>query len=503
MPFGPLRTYFTRPLLILGLLGLLGVILFPLVFDLHRIPIQIWDESRLANNALEMYDSGKLLVTTFDGQPDLWNTKPPLLLWIQVGLMHLLGGPSELAMRIPSAAAAVASVLLLIGFSVRVLRSWGTGLAAGFILVTIPGYVSTHMTRTGDYDSMLVWWIILGLVSFFQFLETNRTRYLLLWGLSIAAAIMTKGVAALLGMPALLLYTILQGRLWQLLRQPRVWAVVLGALALPALYYLTREAAAPGYWHAVVINELGGRFAGTLDEHQGPWTYYLQNLEDHLLGAWKYWLLPAIIILALERGSSATRRLSMLLFFFVVCWLTVISTAQTKLEWYPGPVYPPLAWLMAMALNAVYHRAQRWLPTATLRWQPLLGIVALLLLMLVPYQNIINSIIAQRTGAESWSEDTAAPSFLRHYLREHPDFRTIALVYAGGYRPLHTYYSRVYTRQGILLSLTLPTDLQKFKPGEEVIVCTEAAKNELLATYNTLLLYEENIAAAYSIQGRR
>ncbi|WP_345112993.1 ArnT family glycosyltransferase [Hymenobacter algoricola] len=473
-----------------------------MLFDLHRIPIQLWDESRLANNALEMYDSGELLVTTFEGKPDLWNTKPPLLIWLQVGMMHLLGGPSELAIRIPSAAAAVASVLLLIGFSARGLGSWGTGLAAGFILVTIPGYVSTHMARTGDYDSMLIWWLILGLVSFFQFLETNRPQYLLLWGLSITAAIMTKGVAALLGSPALLLYAILQGRLWQLLRQPRVWAVLLGALVMPALYYLTREAAAPGYWHAVVINELGGRFAGTLDEHQGPWTYYLNNMQHHLLGPWKYCLLPASIILALERPSAA-RRLSVLLFFFIVCWLTIISTAQTKLEWYPGPVYPLLAWLMGMALNAVYHRAQQWLPTATRRWQPLFGLAALLLLILVPYQNIIQSIIDQRSGKESWSEDTSTPSFLRHYLREHPDFRTIALVYPGGYRPLHSFYTRAYAHQGILLSLTLPNDLQKFKPGEEVIVYNQATKNELLATYQTVLLYEQDGTAAYSIQGKR
>jgi 4-amino-4-deoxy-L-arabinose transferase-like glycosyltransferase len=502
MPSGHLQSNFTRLLSILGLLGLLGIILFPLLFDLHRIPIQLWDESRLANNALEMYSSGKLLVTTFDGKPDLWNTKPPLLIWLQAGMMHLLGGPSELAVRIPSAAAAVATVLLLVGFSVRKLGSWGTGLAAGFILVTIPGYVSTHMARTGDYDSMLVWWTILGLVSFFQFLETNRPRYLLLWGFTIAAAIMTKGVAALLGSPALLLYAILQGRLWQLLRQPRVWAVLLGALAIPALYYLAREAAAPGYWEAVKMNELGGRFAGALDDHRGPWTYYLDNLWTRHLGTCKFWVLPAMVILALERPSVA-RRLSVLLFLFVVCWLTVISAAQTKLEWYPGPVYPLLAWLMGMALNALYCRVQRWLPTTTRAWQPLFGLVALLLLMAGPYQEIIETIIAQRSGDESWSADTATPSFLRRYLREHPDFRTIALVYPGGYRPLHSYYTRVYAQQGILLLLRLPNELQNFKPGEEVIVYNQDTKNELLATYQTLLLYEQESVACYSIQGRR
>ncbi|MBJ6109715.1 hypothetical protein JAO73_11875 [Hymenobacter sp. BT523] len=45
----------------------------------------MWDEARLAVNATEILQSGDWLITRYDGQPDLWNTKPPLFIWLQAG----------------------------------------------------------------------------------------------------------------------------------------------------------------------------------------------------------------------------------------------------------------------------------------------------------------------------------------------------------------------------------------------------------------------------------
>jgi hypothetical protein len=72
--------------------------------DLRPVPIVLWDESRLAVNALEMHLRGLSLVTTYEFSPDLWNTKPPLLIWLmQPGMAAF--GPSEWTVRLPSLAA--------------------------------------------------------------------------------------------------------------------------------------------------------------------------------------------------------------------------------------------------------------------------------------------------------------------------------------------------------------------------------------------------------------
>ncbi|MCB2409193.1 ArnT family glycosyltransferase [Hymenobacter lucidus] len=493
-----------RSLQILRLLGLgllLGIVLFPLVFDLHRIPIQPWDEARMALSAHEMYESGNLLITTYVQQPDLWNTKPPLLVWLQAAMIGLLG-PTELAIRIPSALAALATVLFLVGFSARALRSLGAGLAAAFILVTIPGYMAPHVARTGDYDALLIWWLVLGLACFFQYLETNRPRYLVLWGIALAAAIMTKGVAALLGSPALVLYVILRGKLLTLLRQPRVWLVLAAALAVPALFYAVREAALPGYWEAVKLNELGGRFSTALGPHAGPWYIYLESLRDYLLDPWTYWIFPALVVLALD-PRPAFRWLTLLLTLFIICWLTVISSALTKLEWYPAPVYPVLAWIIGMALESVFQRVRQWLPASTRPWQPLAGVVLLLALVALPYKVTIETIIAQRHDSFSWAEDKGAGSFLRRYLREHPDFRQVYIVYPEGYHPTLLFYISAFRTRGIEIVPVLPKAIQQFEPGTEVIVASPEMRDTLLAAYQAVPVYEQDQYTALQIQGRK
>ena len=66
-----------------------SVALFAIFPRLGSLPLREWDESRQAASAYEMYESGNYLVATFDHKPDLWNTKPPLLLWLQVLSMKI------------------------------------------------------------------------------------------------------------------------------------------------------------------------------------------------------------------------------------------------------------------------------------------------------------------------------------------------------------------------------------------------------------------------------
>ena len=109
---------------------LLGLAFFALFFRLSSPPMQRWDEARLALNAVEMSHDHQWLVTKHDGQPDLWNTKPPLMIWLQVLSMQALGY-SELAVRLPAALAALATVLMLFWYGPTLPARALDGLAGG------------------------------------------------------------------------------------------------------------------------------------------------------------------------------------------------------------------------------------------------------------------------------------------------------------------------------------------------------------------------------------
>jgi len=113
------------------------------------LPLLDPDESRFARTSVEMMTSGDLVVPTFEGRPRL--VKPPLLHWIQVALFRLLG-PTELAARLPSAAASLGS-LLIVGWIARRRFGWEGALWAAATMATMPLVIA--IGRLGTLDALL------------------------------------------------------------------------------------------------------------------------------------------------------------------------------------------------------------------------------------------------------------------------------------------------------------------------------------------------------------
>lgn len=135
---------------------LLVVWYFPLFLHLDSFVIKIYDEARRAVNAFEMLNGDNFIVTTYQGQPDLWGTKPPFLIWAQALFMRLLG-PSELAIRLPSALAGLGGASALLAFSWKFLKVKNVGIIASIIFLISNGALqSTHSLRSGDFDALLV-----------------------------------------------------------------------------------------------------------------------------------------------------------------------------------------------------------------------------------------------------------------------------------------------------------------------------------------------------------
>src|SRR5215207_3917561 len=149
---------FRFPTSLFPLLLVLAVSIFSFFLKLSFIPVRIWDESRNAMNAWYMYHFGHTFSPYYEGAPDMWNTKPPLLIWAQVLSMHFLG-INEFALRFPSALAAMGTCILLLWFCTIVLgRAW-CGVMSAAVLATSMAYVSNHGGRTGDYDAPVVFFM--------------------------------------------------------------------------------------------------------------------------------------------------------------------------------------------------------------------------------------------------------------------------------------------------------------------------------------------------------
>jgi len=317
-----------------------ALVLFALMFGLGRPPFQIWDEGRILINTLEMAQSGQWMATTFEGKPEFWNTKPLLLHWLQWASASLFGW-NEWGLRLPSAASALGVVLLILGISKGILGSYRYGFAAGLVLIVLPGYVGFHASRTADYDALLSLGTTGAFLSIWLAAERD-SRYLLLTWFFLTLAVLTKGIAGLLIAPGLACIALLRYRAIPWLQTRWFWLGFVFFVFVILAYYLGRDSLQPGYLEAVWNNELGGRFAQTNEGHDHPWYYYLGVLVRHV-GFGGGFLLLFGVVLAVKAESDRVRLAARDALIAALFLGVVLSSSQSKLDWYLVPMHPLLA----------------------------------------------------------------------------------------------------------------------------------------------------------------
>ena len=326
------------------LLFLLLAVLF-LFGDTRVPPVALQDEARNAVNAIEMHVRGYSLITTFNFQPDLWNTKPPLLIWLMTASMNLFG-PSEWSLRLPAALAAMGTLGCTLWFVRRVTGSFSAALAAASLLLISPGFFGEHGARTADYDGPLALFVTAGLQLLFFAVHRTRPRLLSMFAIGglIASAALTKSIAAFIPVTGVLLYLAAIRRFPRVLSQWQRYAVAAALAVAPLLtFYALREAAGPGYLKAVLHNDILGRFSETMIEPTSP-LYYVGQI---FLG----WFVAGPFLLAAPLAMAHCSPRERLLFIYsaaiVGASLLVFSAASNRAVQYALPMFP---WLSIMAV---------------------------------------------------------------------------------------------------------------------------------------------------------
>lgn len=330
---------------------LLVIISIPIFSHLDELPLQLWDESRLAMSAYEMSQSGNLLIPTFLRSPDMWSLKPPFMIWC-MALSVKAFGVNELALRLPAALAAVATCLLLFFFINRVTKTPRHAFLSCLVLVTSLGYVRLHGIRTADYDSMLALFTTAYFVMYYLYLSTDRSKYLYYCFIALLFATMTKGIAALLLLPGLFVYTLYARKIKTVLTNKHFYIGTLMFLIPVFAYYFIREQYNPGYLKAVSENELFGRYTNVIEEHPGPWYFYLDFMYQF---TFRYWLIPLgasviLVFFANDKEKPLLYYTGITAFLF----MAVISASKTKLLWYDVPIYPLLAIVVGAFIDTAF-----------------------------------------------------------------------------------------------------------------------------------------------------
>lgn len=458
---------------------LLAILVYMPVFGhLDTLTIRLWDESRLAVNAFEMYKNGNWLVTYFNGLPDLWNTKPPLMIWLQVLFMKILG-VGELAVRMPSAIAGFFTCIVLLVFSIKYIKDFWFGFIAVLVLVTSQGYISLHAVKTGDYDALLTLFTTLYCFLFYTYLETGKKKYIYLFFINLALAILTKSVAGLLFLPGLFIYTLWQRKLILLLKTKDFYFGIGILLVIVGGFYFLREIQSSGYWEAVHKNELGGRYMAALENHKGDFWYYYNNFITNKLTAW-YLLIPCGLGIGFFHKDKRIFKLTVFSFLMAITFFLVISTAQTKLDWYDVPLYPFLSVIISVFIYYIFSALKKNEFLQKPLYYNILPFLFIIYIFNKPYKEIFDKVYLPKEN--SWDEALFEPSYLfRDALNGKTDLNNY-LVVQDGYNANNFFYIEVLKIKGVKIAIKNKRNL---KAGDKVIVFEDDVKAYILNHYKT------------------
>lgn len=344
--------------IVVGLL-LLCTLLY--LFDLGRIPLYNYEESKEALLVWEMVNGGGWILPLRNGveQP----LKPPLFHWIGA-LFSLLGGQvSELTVRLPAGLAAAATVLATFFFG-RAVWNWRVGLLAALILATCPEWLRWAVRARSDM--VLLFFLTAGQFLFFRAFEERaaqpRTLYLLYC--AIGLAVLAKGPQGLL-LPGFVAVVFLwrAGHL-RLLGHMQLGRGALIAGCIAVSWYLLAWLQGGGeFFQRQILDENVYRFfssaAGGPSREHGLF-YYLPTVFTGML-PWSLFFPAVAVHIYRTRGALENRQR------YLLCWLGVeflfFSLASGKRSNYILPVYPALALLSALSWQVLMDASYTVSPT--------------------------------------------------------------------------------------------------------------------------------------------
>lgn len=495
---------------------------FPIFLHLDALTIRMWDESFPAVYALEMAHDNNWMITGFGSIPDdfypgikslsLIYVKPLMLIWLQAISIKFLGD-NELAVRLPVAIASYLTVIFLFYFGVKYLKSWKIGFLSGIILISTNGYIENHVARTGDVDGMLILWITVCLLSYFLFLHAEpekRNRYFFITVIALTLAGLTKGIAALLPLPALFIYTLLQHKLHILLQWRKFYLGVLLFLVVVGGYYLLREHYQPGYLQTVYEHDIV-RYSQTHDGHTGEFFMYFKNLitrrnycqqgyflREQLYTPWCL-LLPICFILGLLYKEKLLRNLSIFCGIYIIIYLLVISFSQTKLDWYTAPIFPFTALLLAMGFHQIYNAVLNYFQLSSLTKKFVVFILLIFSFIALPYKQIISKVYFPKDKGWGWG-DLLYGDYLRKITKEGIHLNKFQVIHTG-YNGHLVFYAEAMNYQGKQIQLRKIND--EFQVGDIVVTCQAETRMALEKKYNLKWLDVEQYCITYQVEGKK
>jgi 4-amino-4-deoxy-L-arabinose transferase-like glycosyltransferase len=379
---------------------------FLIIYRLGVHPFIDWDESIYAQVAKESLQNKQFFDFTYFS--NAWYEKPPLIFWL-ISASYAIGGITELAARIPSAAGALGMIMLSLWWVWEVSKSYRAvilAMASNFIMFPL---------ITGAYfvnlDTIVGFFILLSLYSWWKasIKESDNAIWFIVWGISIGLGVMTKNIVGLFPLAPILIYSLLNKN-FSFLKVRQFWYGVLSAAIIVLPWHAYQSiTAGKAFWENYLLYHVFQRFSTSLETNGAPFLYYFDIVF------WRYPLSLIIFggsILMAARESIKNLDIRFLLISALALFL-IFSSSTTKLPSYISVTLPMFAMLAGISLAKIISFIPR-------KWMGSL-VIAVLCCAFVYTGYAFNTFkLAKGELAEEYLDNKAVGIFLKDYRTDLP-----------------------------------------------------------------------------------
>jgi 4-amino-4-deoxy-L-arabinose transferase-like glycosyltransferase len=318
--------------------------------SLHRTGLAGYDDAFFAHQGKEMVLSGDWWNVHFNGH--LAFEYPPLYFWLEATSFQLFG-INDFAAKLPTALCGLATFVLVYFLTYELTGQSWLSLLAMLVLMSTQFFLknATHAMT----DVPFTFFFTLTIFAYIKGLQ--KSIYLVLLGLPLGLALLTRSIIGFLAVGIIVAHLILTKR-YKFFWSPWLILGFLLALAFPFAWYGSQVHLHGGEVLAAHLRFVNSKIHA--DSGGNNWTTVF-NYPMSLLKYYWPWLPFLLVGLALEarammetKDSVATLLTVWVLFIFIP-----FSFAQTRYPRYIMAVYPAFSILSAIALDRVIAAGRR------------------------------------------------------------------------------------------------------------------------------------------------
>ena len=304
------------------------------------------NEGRRALAIQEMVSSGNWLLPHLNGE--LYLTKPPLLYWLSSSLAFIWG-VNEWTLRLPSALAAIAVLIMVYRYALQQSGKWAALFAVQLLIANL-GFAM--LGRRAEIEMLLTALCVGSLLSALQYIQSQSSKnWIILSYFLLALALMTKGPLVILLVTLPLLIVAIYSK------NPHIKAVLLSGRGW--LIFLVVGLT----WYVIVSWQLGFDIWATIAKRDMLDKMQSESAKPILSYlAWiavDFMLLIGLFLVGVKEFFKQQFQQSrqLVLLAATILPLIIFSLFSNKHAKYLLPIYPLIAILLAIKLAAIFDAA--------------------------------------------------------------------------------------------------------------------------------------------------